>query len=362
MNIQNRIKKYIERAEKRGIGATYICSPENHMYFSGVNNPDGQILITGDKTYMFADFRYIEAVKRMAPSEFEVIMPSKKVSEYVADIVSSSGIKKVGYENDLMHCSDYDELVKKIDGVTFVPVSSEIDDIRRIKTDEEVDSIVKAQRIAEKALQRTLGLLNGNMTELDVVAELEYSMKKFGAENISFDTIAVSGSNSSSPHGLPRNKKLEKGFLTMDFGALIDGYHSDMTRTVVLGKADDEIKRVYDTVLKAQLSVEKIIGPGRSNFQMDKTARDIIEKEAGYEGCFDHGLGHGVGLRIHELPVLNKRISHDVVLEKGEVVTVEPGIYIGGKYGCRIEDMVYITENGARNLTEAPKEMVEIEI
>lgn len=196
------------------------------------------------------------------------------------------------------------------------------------------------------------------MTETEVAAELEYYMKKNGSDKPSFDTIAVSGSASSRPHGVPRKVKLEKGFLTMDYGAMVNGYHSDMTRTIVIGKADDDMKKLYNTVLTAQLAAIEAITEGVKNADMDKVARDIIYG-AGYEGCFGHSLGHGVGLEIHEAPNLSPS-SGDLTLKVGQIVTVEPGIYIEGKYGCRIEDMVLIEEGGKRNLTNCPKELIEV--
>ena len=196
-----------------------------------------------------------------------------------------------------------------------------------------------------------------NMTEIEVALELEYGMRKFGAEKPSFDTIAVSGSASSLPHGEPRNIKLEKGFLTLDYGALYQGYCSDMTRTIVIGKADDEMKKVYNTVLKAQLAALDFVAAGKKGCDCDKVARDIIYG-AGYEGCFGHSLGHGVGMFIHENPRLAG--MWDKPLEVGAIVTVEPGIYIEGKYGVRIEDMVWLKENESVNLTKAPKELIEL--
>ena len=198
------------------------------------------------------------------------------------------------------------------------------------------------------------------MYETDIALELEYKMRKLGAEDKSFETIAVSGSASAMPHGVPRRQPIENGFFTFDFGALVDGYHSDMTRTVVVGKADDEMKRLYNTVLEAQLAAEAVITEGFKNADADKTARDIIEN-AGYHGCFGHSLGHGVGLEIHEAPGLHAHAG-DMTLKAGQIVTVEPGIYIEGKYGCRIEDMMLITEGGAKVLTDCPKELIELDI
>ena len=196
------------------------------------------------------------------------------------------------------------------------------------------------------------------MTETEVAAELEYYMKKNGSEKPSFDTICVSGSNSSRPHGVPRPVKLEKGFLTMDYGAMVNGYHSDMTRTICIGKADDEMKKLYNTVLTAQQAAIEAAHPGMHNAELDKVARDIIDG-AGYAECFGHSLGHGVGLLIHEDPRVSSGAG-ERTLHPGEIITIEPGIYVEGKYGCRIEDMLYITADGKRNLTDCPKELIEV--
>ena len=217
---------------------------------------------------------------------------------------------------------------------------------------------VSAQRIAERALADLLTRLKYDMTELEVAAELEYLMKKNGSDVPAFDTIAVSGTASSVPHGTPRPIKLERGFLTMDFGAVINGYRSDMTRTVCIGKADAEQRRLYETVLAAQTAAHGAIRAGVTGDEADKVARDLIDG-AGYKGCFGHSLGHGVGLEIHELPNLSPKIVGRALVP-GNLVTNEPGIYVAGKYGCRIEDMVYIGEDGPECLTESPRELIEI--
>ena len=190
--------------------------------------------------------------------------------------------------------------------------------------------------------------------------QLEYFMRKNGAEGASFEIIAVSGAASALPHGKSRAIPLCKGFLTMDFGCTVGGYCSDMTRTVVIGKADAEMRRLYDTVLAAQSAALEMLSEGVGCIAADRVARDIIDG-AGYSGCFGHGLGHGVGMLVHEAPRLSQYAEADAVLARGHVVTVEPGIYIEGKYGCRIEDMVAIDKDGKLlNFTKSPKHLIEI--
>ena len=354
----SRLEKIKNAVCDAGLDAIYVTSTENHLYSCGFNNPDGQVLITKNKSYVFADFRYAEAARRECADGFEVVMPTGSADKLLPDLLAENEVKVLGFEEGVMSFKQYSALKSAV-SCEMAPAAAVMDRLRVTKTREETDKIIKAQRIAEKALEALIPRITYDMTEREVAAELEYLMKRYGSEKESFETIAVSGSNSSSPHGVPRNVKLEKGFLTLDFGAVIDGYHSDMTRTLVIGKADEEMKRLYNTVLEAQLAALEEISEGKSNFEIDKVARDIIEG-AGYKGCFGHSLGHGVGLLIHESPSLSPASPKDMVLHEGEIVTIEPGIYIEGKYGCRIEDMVYITKGGAENLTRAPKELIEI--
>ncbi len=355
-----RITKLRELMKEKGFDAVYITSPENHLYFSSFANPDGALLITLDGgAFAFEDFRYVEAAKRDIDSEdFLVVMPQGPRKSWLGEALTVSGARVVAYEDATLPCRGLEGLKKDFPSIDFVPCGEIINLLRTFKDEGETECIVKAQRIAEKSFEELLPLINYDCTETYVAAQLEFLMRKNGSEGASFETIAVSGRNSSSPHGVPRNVKLEKGFLTIDFGAIVGGYHSDMTRTVVIGKADDKMKHLYNTVLEAQLAVLDVIKEGESCFKMDKIARDIIYG-AGYEGAFGHSLGHGVGLEVHEAPALSPN-SGDKKLVAGHIVTVEPGIYLEGKYGCRIEDMVYITPGGARNLTECPKELIEI--
>ncbi|MBE6568729.1 MAG: aminopeptidase P family protein [Ruminococcaceae bacterium] len=356
MNIMEiRYKRLRDAMAEKGLDAVYVIAPENYLYMSHFDNPDGYMLITLDKSWLFADFRYFEAAKLEAFSCCTVCEPGKpKLSE----IVNEYNLKTIGYEDRALTCYELTSLKEQLNTCEFVPTGNMFSQIRAAKTPDEIEAVTKAQRIAEGAFHHLLSMIHYDMTETDVVAELEYFMKKNGSEKPSFDTIAVSGTQSSRPHGVPRPVKLEKGFLTMDYGAMIEGYHSDMTRTICIGKADAEMKKVYNTVLEAQLAALEFVEAGKVNSDVDKVARDIINA-AGYEGCFGHGLGHGVGLLIHEAPNLNARAT-DLVLHTGELVTVEPGVYLEGKYGCRIEDMVYLSENGKINLTDCPKELIEI--
>lgn len=355
MNI--RYTKLRAEMETRGLDAVWITSAANHLYMSNFDNPDGWMLITKEKSYLFADFRYIEAARAEAFPECTVIMPQGGRKSWLLPLIEENGVKCIGYEDANLTCRAYNALAADLPDCEFVPLGTVLEEIRSVKTEEEIEKMVKAQRIAEAALENLLKNIHYNMTEVEVAAELDYFIKKSGAKS-GFGTIAVSGSASSVPHGVPRNVKLEKGFLTMDFGAAVDGYRSDMTRTIVIGKADADMRRLYDTVLEAQLAALDAIAEGKKNADMDKVARDIIDN-AGYKGAFGHSLGHGVGLQVHELPNLS-RAAGERTLRVNEIVTVEPGIYLEGKYGCRIEDMVVVRPGGNRNLTSAPKEMIEI--
>ncbi len=351
-----RLEKLRAMMAERELDAVWVTGGVNHRYMCGFDNPDGELVIGGDVAVALQDFRYFEAAKREIPREdFEVFMLGR---DYNLKSCISGIYRRVGFEDNFVTCRRLEELKKQLPGVEFVPAGELFSIMRKTKTREEVDCIIKAQRIAEKSFEELLPRITYDATETDLAAELEYIMKRNGSEGVSFDTIAVSGKNSSSPHGVPRNVKLEKGFLTFDFGAVWQGYHSDMTRTVVVGKADDAMRHLYNTVLQAQEAALAAVGPGESCFKMDKIARDIIDG-AGYAGAFGHSLGHGVGLEVHETPALSPSAG-DKILLPGDVVTVEPGIYLFGKYGCRIEDMVYITNEGAENLTCMKKDLIEI--
>ena len=336
-----------------------VTSELNQYYLTGFSFTDGYVLVTRKRSYVITDFRYIEAAQAQIGNEFEIIMPGDMRLE-IAALLKENGVNKLYFEDNTLSCADYLRFCELFEGIEMVRGGSEIiENLRERKTADELEIIARAQAITDAAFDHIIRFIKPEMTELEVALELEFFMRSRGAQSVAFDTIAVSGASSSLPHGVPANRKLERGFFTMDYGARLDGYCSDMTRTVVLGKADADMKKLYNTVLRAQLAGIEMIKEGESCFAVDKAARDIIEGE-GYKGCFGHGLGHGVGMFIHEAPRLSPKVSQNKKLEIGHVVTCEPGIYIQGKYGCRIEDMLAVTENGTIDFTKSPKDLIEL--
>ena len=337
--------------------AALIVSPENSFYFTDFASSDGFLLVSADRAVFITDGRYIEAAQKTVKN-CEVMLQSQTISQ-IKDVLTALGAKSVAVEAERMTLKQYAEFARALDGIDIVcdgELDIAIDKIRSIKSEAQVEKIIKAQRIAEAAFEHMLTFIKEGVTEKEVALELDYYMLSHGADGLSFETIAVSGKNSSKPHGVPSDKKIEKGdFVTMDFGAVVEGYHSDMTRTVAVGFVTDEQKNVYETVLKAQEAAQAAASSGVCCADVDKAARDVIEN-AGYGEYFNHSTGHGVGVEIHEYPRLSKLCKS--ALSVGNIVTDEPGIYIPEKFGVRIEDMLLITENGCENLTRAPKELI----
>ena len=350
----NKLKEFLK--EKNA--AALIMSEENICYFTSFHSSNGYLIVTGEKAYFFTDSRYIEAAQNKITSCDEVLL-LKSMKEELVPFISSLNKSELFVEAERITLSRYTELKSLFSGVTVNgngELDKKISEIRTVKKDEQVNTIIKAQRIAEKAFDYILTFIKEGVTEKEVALTLEYFMLKNGADALSFDTIAVSGKNSSMPHGVPTDKKIEKGdFITMDYGAVCDFYHSDMTRTVAVGEVSSKQIEVYETVLKAQEEAFRVMKAGVPCKDVDKAARDTIVN-AGYGGYFGHGLGHGVGVEIHELPSLNP--SSDAILEVGNIVTNEPGIYLPGEFGVRIEDMALITEDGYENLTLSEKKLI----
>ncbi len=335
--------------------AFLVTSEENMRYITGFPHSEGRVLVTENEAMFFVDSRYIEAVTKSVDSCEVVLMTSfhKQLGEYVGKL----SVKTVFTEAEGISVADFSALCRNVSCEFKAEKTDEIlTSLRRRKNEYEKRKILEAQAIAQKAFDHILGFIKEGVTEREIALELDFFMLRNGAECISFDTIAVSGKNTSLPHGVPSDKKIATGdFITMDYGAVVDGYHSDMTRTVAVGQLSSKQIEVYETVLSAQKKGLGALKAGVSGFDADKAARDIIAN-AGYGGYFGHGTGHGVGLQIHESPRLSPKSKH--TLEIGDVVTVEPGIYLPDEFGVRIEDMAFITENGCENLTKSPKTLI----
>ena len=353
-----KLEKLRAALSEKGIDAVLIYDELNQRYLSDFAFSDGLLVITMDRAELITDFRYYEMACNKADKAFNPVMPEKR-NDYILSVLKESGAKTVGFEGKCVSYERYRALCETFAEFEFVNIGETVENIRQIKTPEEIGFMQKAQDIADAAFSHIIKVLNPNMTEIDVAAEIEHVMRKNGAEGTSFDTIAVSGDASALPHGTPRNVKLKKGFLTMDYGAKFNGYCSDMTRTVVIGRADADIKKLYNTVLKAQLAALDYLREGQDCATADKIARDIIDSIPEYKGTFGHSLGHSIGLYVHESPRLS-RLAGGHKMRVGEIYTTEPGIYLFGKYGCRIEDMVAIEKDGVYNFTHSTKELIEI--
>lgn len=353
-----KLERLRNKLNEKGIDAVVILDELNQRYLSDFAFTDGLLLITKNHAELITDFRYYEMAGKEADKEYNIVMPEKRF-EYISDILESDSCKTIGFEGDSVSYNTYISYKDKLNNFEFVNIGDTVEELRKIKTPEEIKIMQKAQDITDKAFSHILNVLTPSMTEIEVAAELEYVMRRCGADSCAFDTIAVSGDASSLPHGTPRNVKLKSGFLTMDYGAKYKGYCSDMTRTVVIGKADADMKKLYNTVLNAQRSAMEYLREAADMGEADKIARDIIDSHDEYKGAFGHSLGHSIGLYIHESPGLSKKWFGEK-MKIGEIFTVEPGIYLFGKYGCRIEDMVAVEKDGIYNFTHSTKELIEI--
>ncbi len=350
----------VELAEK-GLDAAILSCHIAQRYVCDFAFSDGLVLVTRDAAYLITDFRYVEAARVSVSSDFTVLTPSGGQLLCVGGLLADHRARTVAIEEKELSVADFKRYGELLPDVRLETGASELlSALRACKDARELETIERAQAITDAAFSHILGVIRPDMTEVEVALELEYFMRRQGADGIAFDTIAVSGSNSSRPHGVPRHVRLERGFLTMDFGASVDGYCSDMTRTVVIGRAGNDMKRLYNTVLSAQLEALAAAREGIPCRELDRIARARIDG-AGYAGCFGHSLGHGVGLQVHEAPRLSSAASPESLLSRGHVVTFEPGIYLEGKYGCRIEDMACIRPDGSfYNFTKSSKELIEL--
>ena len=348
-----KLQKLRSEMEKQQIEALLITSQFNLRYITEFTGTAGLALVTQEKAFFITDFRYTEQASEQV-QEFEVVQAKKNLLEEAAETVKQLGIQALAFEKDYVTYSSFLQYQEKMDA-ELKPVDGIIEKIRMIKTPEEISILKAAAKIADDAFEHICGFIKAGKTELEVSNELEFFMRRQGATSSSFDTIVASGLRSALPHGVATDKVIEQGdMITLDYGALYNGYISDITRTVAVGEPSEKMKEIYQTVLDAQvLGLEKI-GPGMTGIEADAIARDYI-KSKGYGEAFGHSTGHGIGLEVHEGPGLS--FKSQTVLEPGMAVTVEPGIYIAGIGGVRIEDDILITESGNERLTNSTKEL-----
>lgn len=334
-----------------------VSNPSNRFYLTGFNSSAGMILITKNTADFLIDFRYFEKAKKEITS-CNVIL-SNKIWEQIGDILKVGKIEKLYTETSTISLGDFFALRDNLKGIQISEddkIEKLLKSLRAVKSNEELAVMRQAQALTDEAFEYILNYIRVGKTERAIALELEFYMRKRGSEGTAFDSIVVSGDNSSLPHGTPGDRIISKGdFLTMDFGARINGYCADMTRTVAVGQISEKQRLVYDTVLKAQLEALKQIKAGAVCKNIDKIARDIIEN-GDFKGCFGHALGHSVGIDVHESPAFNTRDK--TVLKSGMVLSVEPGIYIENEFGVRIEDVIAVTDSGCEIFTKSDKQLI----
>ncbi|GIP20227.1 Xaa-Pro peptidase family protein [Paenibacillus sp. J22TS3] len=342
---------------QRGLEAVFITSAINRRYLSGFTGSSGYVLITQNKAFLLTDFRYMTQAPQQATG-YEVVEHGVSVGETLKSLLTAEQINEVGFEQDDVVFSAFRKYEQELAPVKLVPVTGLVELLRVFKDEEELAIMKQAADLADRTFEHMLGVLKPGVTELEMALEMEFFMRKNGATSSSFDTIVASGERSALPHGVASERVLGNNeFVKMDFGALLNGYCSDITRTVVLGTPTAKHREIYDIVLEAQLHTLEHLRPGMTGAEADALARDIITRY-GYGDQFGHSTGHGLGMEVHESPRLSK--LSDTILKPGMVVTVEPGIYLPGFGGVRIEDDVVITENGMRRLTESTKDFIVI--
>lgn len=352
----SRLERMRQKMHEEKIDAYVIIRPENGRYLSGFSGGEATLYITAEKAFLLTDSRYIEQAKAQSP-EFEIIKTGQDHFGSLAEIGKQA--QRVGFEGDFVTYLNFGKLKDAFPQAELLSLPNLVSYLRSVKDQAEIETIRQAVRIADDAFSLVLKSIEIGQTEEEIGLDLEYSMRQAGASGGSFEFIVASGVRSALPHGTATSKTVHFGeFLTMDFGAIYQGYCSDITRTVFLGQPEEKHREVYEVVLAAQRAGIAAVAPGRTGKEVDAVARKII-KDAGYGEYFGHGLGHSVGLAIHEGPNLNMR--EERVLEPGMVITVEPGIYIPDWGGVRIEDIVLVTKDGCEVLTQAPKEFIIFE-
>jgi Xaa-Pro aminopeptidase len=345
----------------QNVDAALIISETNRRYFTGFVSSLGYLFVTREKSVLLVDSRYEEAARKTAV-DCEVVR-FQKLSDSIKEVVTQYRLKNILLEGSAFTLNEAEHIGKMLEDAGAASIkNAELDKyisrLRVIKTSDEIGKMLHAQRLTEEAFTETIKLIKEGVTERELALELEFRMRRAGADGVSFDLIVLAGNKTSMPHGVPGYNPVHNGdFVLFDIGATVDGYHSDMTRTVAFGKVSAMQRRIYQTVLQAQKNGLDAVRQGASCHEVDKAARSYID-EAGYQGMFGHSTGHGVGLDIHESPSVSP--DNNYILHSGMVITVEPGIYVPGRCGVRIEDMVAVTRDGCINLATLPKELIEL--
>ncbi|HKZ21667.1 MAG TPA: Xaa-Pro peptidase family protein [candidate division Zixibacteria bacterium] len=361
--MSNRISKVLSSLEKEGLDALLVAKPTNLRYLCGYTGSNGLLLITPKEKVFITDFRYKDQVQQEIPrngiSNFKIIIGERDIFTELPKINSLKRKNlRLGFEGNNVTYQMYQKLRALLPQVLLVSTENLVEKIAAKKEKVEIQKIKKAVKITDTVFHNILDMLKPGVKENEIAVELEYQLKKEGAEGIAFEPIVASGVRSAMPHGRASEKKIKKNeFVTLDFGAIVDGYVSDLTRTVVVGKANSRQKQIYNIVGSAQKKGITSLKSGKPCKEVDQIVRNYIREKC-FGPNFGHGTGHGIGLQVHELPTLNSRSSD--TLEENMVVTVEPGIYISGWGGVRIEDDVLVTNNGPLVLNSAPKELIEI--
>ncbi len=355
MSVQDRMERVRRRMVERELDALFVDSPENRLYLSGFRGTAGYLFITPSEAVLATDFRYVEQATGQAP-DYRVLRIGGPL-DWFKGLASDTGSRRIGMEADHLTVSLHRQLLETLKGLEpapeMVPTTSLVDELRAVKEPEELAVLERAVEIADQAMEQVAEGMRPGMTELQVAWRLEVAMRELGAEAISFDTIVAAGPNAALPHHRPTERPIGLGeSVVIDMGARYQGYCSDISRTVVLGKGDDTFRQVYDTVLAAQETASATVRTGMTGGELHELAHMIIG-DAGYRENFGHSLGHGIGLAVHEHPRVGP--NSPTVLEEGFVFTVEPGIYLSGWGGVRIEDMVVMENGHARVLTAAHK-------
>ena len=351
----NHFGKIAQQLSAHGLDAMLVTSAPGEFYAAGFHG-EGMAVVTPAQTWYYTDSRYIEAAGQLVKdAQVGMIRTGQTYRQLAQDIVSAQGIRRLGFEDNYMSVAEYSQWKEEV-RAELVPASEILDLLRMVKDEEELAAMKEAQRVTDEAFSEILNDIKPGVAECEIAAKLTYLMARKGAERNSFDPIVACGANGSKPHAIPSQALIQKGqFVTMDFGCVVGGYCSDMTRTVAVGQPTDEMKYVYDTVLKAQLAGIAAAHGGVTGAEIHNIGAKIIA-DAGYGDYFGHGFGHSLGIEIPE----NPRFSPlwDKVIPAGACLSAEPGIYLPGKFGVRIEDVIMLTDDGCIDITRSPKELI----